>query len=113
MRTVSDNTIKSTESGTPHTRVLQTFSTTLSDDRVVTIREMTGRDLIYMEEELDKVGETKKSFYLMERLTVGEQTVTFDEVANLPIRDIKKISELVSKANGEDDGEGDGNPDPK
>jgi len=80
----------------------EVFDTTLSDGRVITIREMTGRDLIYMEEELEKFGETKKSFYLMERLNVGDQKVTFDEIADLKLKDIKKITELVSKANGDE-----------
>lgn len=96
MRTVSNDSAPSKPEGNK----FETFSCTLTDGRVITIREMTGRDLIYMEEDLAKFGETKKSFYLIERLNVGSQTVTFDEIADLTLKDIKKITELVSKANG-------------
>jgi len=89
---------------------LQTFSATLSDGREITIREMTGRDLIYMEEDLAKYGETRQSFYLVERLNVGPVKVTFDEVADMGVGDLKVVSELVKKANG---GEEEENKNPK
>lgn len=98
MRTVSSDQTSAKQ----ETPALETFSTTLSDGRVITIREMTGRDLIHMEEELSKFGETKKSFYLIERLNVGSHKVTFDEIADLTLKDIKKITELVGKANGDE-----------
>ncbi len=88
---------------------LQTFSATLSDGREITIREMTGRDLIYMEEDLAKYGETRRSFYLVERLNIGPVKVTFDEVADMGARDLKVVSELVKKANGGEEEE-DKNP---
>ena len=88
---------------------LQTFSATLSDGREITIREMTGRDLIYMDEDLAKYGETRQSFYLVERLNVGPAKVTFDEVADMGARDLKVVSELVKKANGGEEEE-DKNP---
>jgi hypothetical protein len=80
-----------------------TYSAALSDGREIVIREMKGSDLIYMEEELEKYGETKKSFYLIERLSVGTRKVTFADIAELGIRDIKVISELISRANGTDE----------
>ena len=89
---------------------LQTFSGILSDGREITVREMTGRDLIYMEEDLSKYGETRQSFYLVERLNVGPEKITFDEVADLGARDLKIVSELVKKANG---GEEEDNKNPK
>jgi hypothetical protein len=50
MRTISDDSVQAT----PATKKkampkLETFSTTLTDGREITIREMTGRDLIFME----------------------------------------------------------------
>lgn len=80
-----------------------TFSTKLRDGREIVIREMKGSDLLYMEEELSKFGETKKSFYLIERLNVGAEKITFEEIADLTMKDIKAISELISKANGTDE----------
>lgn len=81
-----------------------TFTAILKDGREITIREMKGSDLIYMEEDLAKFGETKKSFYLIERLNVGSNKITFDEITDLGVQDIKTISELVSKASGVEDG---------
>lgn len=87
-----------------------TFSAKLKDGREIVIREMKGSDLIYMEEELGKFGETKKSFYLIERLNVGSDKITFDEISELGIKDIKTISELVAKANGAEDEEEEESP---
>lgn len=99
MRTVSETSAANTPQ--PQTTYKgATFSATLSDGREIVIREMKGSDLIYMEEDLAKFGETKKSFYLIERLNVGPHPISFDEIADLGIKDIKTISELIAKANG-------------
>jgi hypothetical protein len=98
MRTVSNET--TTVKATPVTG-LETYSETLSDGRVITIREMTGRDLIYLEEEIGEFKQTKQSFLLAERLTIGGDKISFDEIADLRLSDIKKISDLVGKAMGE------------
>jgi hypothetical protein len=97
MRTVTDQTQKAPSGVAPG---LRTFEDTLSDGRKITIREMTGRDLMYLEEELASKAETRKSFHLLERLNVGSDKVSFEEIADLPIRDIEIISNLVAKANG-------------
>jgi hypothetical protein len=104
MRSVTNETAQSTpETKAPSANGLLTFNATLSDGREIIIREMTGRDLIYMEEDLAKFSETKKSFYLIERLNVGTTKISFEEIADLGIKDIKKISDLVTKANGDED----------
>jgi len=104
MRTISDDTAKST----PATKVkaptaLETFSTTLSDGREITIREMTGRDLIYMEKDLAKEGDVAKGMRIIERLIVGEDKITYDEILDLGVRDFRKLSNLVAEANGGDE----------
>jgi len=102
MRTVTNETAQSTpETKSPDTSNLLTFATTLTDGREIVIREMTGRDLIYMENELSKFKETERSFYLIERLNVGSNKVLFDDIADMGIKDIKNILDLVTKANGE------------
>jgi hypothetical protein len=98
MRTVSNET--TTVKAIP-IQDLNSYSETLSDGRVITIREMTGRDLIYLEEEIGEFKQTKQSFLLVERLTIGEDKISFDEIADLRLPDIKKISDLVGKAMGE------------
>lgn len=108
MRTVNSDTpqaVAAPNAGTTYKGM--TYSATLSDGREITIREMKGSDLIYMEEDLGKFGETKKSFYLIERLNVGADKISFDEISELGIKDIKIISELVFKANGGNETESD------
>jgi hypothetical protein len=105
MRTVSDD---SAQTAAPIKSVktkpnLQTFSTVLSDGREITIREMTGRDLIYMEKDLAKEGDVAKGMKVIERLIVGDDKVTYDEILDMGVRDFRKLSELVAKANGDDE----------
>jgi uncharacterized protein YtpQ (UPF0354 family) len=82
---------------------LETFSTTISDGREIMIREMTGRDLIYMEKDLTKAGDVEKGMRIIERLIVGDDKITYDEILDLGVKDFRKLSELVAKANGTDE----------
>ncbi len=79
---------------------LETFSTLLTDGREITIREMTGRDLIYMEKDLTKAGDVEKGMRIIERLIVGDDKITYDEILDLGVKDFRKLSDLVAKANG-------------
>lgn len=104
MRTISDDTVQAT----PATRkkpqpTLITFSATLTDGREITIREMTGRDLIYMEKDLSKAGDVEKGMKIIERLIVGDDKITYDEILDMGVRDFRKLSDLVAQANGTDD----------
>jgi hypothetical protein len=106
MRTVSDDNAKpaAASSMTPKSKPnLQTFETTLRDGRVITIREMTGKDLLYMEKDLSKAGDIEKGMRIIERLIVGDDKITYDEIQDLGVKDFKKLSELVAKANGDDE----------
>jgi len=107
MRSINDETmttapVRKTSKPTPN---LETFSTTLTDGREITIREMTGRDLLYMEKDLTKAGDVEKGMKIIERLIVGDEKVTYDEILDLGVKDFKKLSDLVAKANGTDDEE--------
>jgi hypothetical protein len=104
MRTISDDSAQVT----PATKKkampkLETFSTILSDGREITIREMTGRDLIYMEKDLTKAGDVEKGMRIIERLIVGDDQITYDEILDLGVKDFRKLSDLVAKANGTDE----------
>jgi len=105
MRTVSDDNAKlaAATSTAPKAKALDTFSTTLKDGRTITIREMTGRDLLYMEKDLTKAGDIEKGMRIIERLIVGDDKITYDEIQDLGVKDFKKLSELVAKANGDED----------
>ena len=104
MRTITEETVQST----PATKKkampkLETFSTTISDGREITIREMTGRDLIFMEKDLTKAGDVEKGMRIIERLIVGEDKITYEEILDLGVKDFRKLSDLVTKANGTED----------
>ena len=83
---------------------LETFTTTLSDGRDITIREMTGRDLIFLEKDT-KSGDVEKGMRVIERLVIGEEKITYDEILDLGVKDFRKLSDLVAKANGTDEDE--------
>ena len=102
MRTVSNDSVEATPATKKHPK-LATFSTTISDGREIVIREMTGRDLVYMEKDLSKSGDVEKGMKIIERLIVGDDKITYEEILDLGVRDFKKLSELVAKANGDDE----------
>lgn len=104
MRTISDEAVQSATANKKSSQsTLQTFSTTLSDGREITIREMTGRDLIFMEKDLSKAGDVEKGMKIIERLIVSEDKVTYDEILDMGVRDFRKLSDLVARANGGDE----------
>lgn len=105
MKTLSNNEPAITTKGANS----RTFSTTLRDGREITIREMTGRDLVFMEKELGKFGEFEKAMKIVERLIVGDQKITYEEILDLGVNDYRKLNDLVEQANG-DDSEGEGSP---
>jgi hypothetical protein len=84
---------------------LVTYTTTLTDGREITIREMTGRDLLYMEKDLSTAGDIEKGMKIIEKLCVGINQLTYEEVLDLGVRDFKRISDLVGKASGSDEEE--------
>ena len=103
MRTISNDAVESTPVTKKTAKPLSTFSVTLSDGREITIREMTGRDLVFMEKDLSKAGDVEKGMKIIERLIIGEDKITYEEILDLGVRDFRKLSELVAKANGDDD----------
>jgi hypothetical protein len=104
MRTISEDTVPAAPAAKKGAQTsLQTFSTTISDGRTITIREMTGRDLIFMEKDLSKAGDVEKGMKIIERLIVGDDKVTYDEILDMGVRDFKKLSTLVAEASGSED----------
>lgn len=103
MRTISTDAEQPTSAAEPKQKKVETFSTTISDGREIQIREMTGRDLLYMEKELGKAGDVERGMRIIERLIVGSDKITYDEILDLGVRDFKKLSDLVAKASGTED----------
>lgn len=113
MRTVTDQptpapiSVPNLSPVNPSPVSLETFRATLRNGKTVIIREMTGKDLVYIEEELAKLGETRKSFHIIELLNIGDDKISYDEIEALGVKDIRKISELIERANGDIGEEGD------
>lgn len=103
MRTVSDTPVTTAPKKVANKPSLTTYSTVISDGREITIREMTGRDLVFMEKDLNKAGDVERGMKIIERLIVGEDKITYDEILDLGVKDFKKLSDLVAKANGDDE----------
>lgn len=80
---------------------LVTYSHQLRDGRTITIREMTGKDLVYLEEELaDVKSDARKSLMLMAHLNVGDTKLTYEDMEDLPVKDFNELQALIAKANG-------------
>lgn len=104
MRTISDGDTQTPSAPkTASSPKLETFSTKISDGREITIREMTGRDLLFLEKDLSKEGDIVKGMKIIERLIVGKEKITYEEILDLGVRDFRKLSDLVAKANGAED----------
>lgn len=81
----------------------ETFSCVLSTGRTVTIREMAAKDLLFMEKSLAKLGDMERGMKMVERLSVGENGITFPEISALSLKDFRKVSALLNDAGGLDE----------
>jgi len=92
-------------STTGETRVIQEvestsehFTDTLSDGRVVTLREMTAGDLLFLEKSLGNLGDMERSLKLAARLSVEGGRITYEDLSRLKMKDLKKVTALLTKA---------------
>ena len=83
----------------------ETFSDEMSSGRIITLREMTAGDLLYLEKSLGNVGDMERSLKLASRLSCGEGRVTYDDLQKLTMKDLKKVTALLADAGGTDDDE--------
>lgn len=81
------------------------FSDTLSNGRLVSVREITAGDLLYLEKALGSLGEMERSLKLASRISVGEGRITFEDLQRLKMKDLKVVTALLSKAGDADDEE--------
>lgn len=88
----------------------EVFFATLSDGREVVMREMMASDLLFMEKTLGGAGDMERSLKLAARLSTGGGKITFEELQKLKMKDLKKVTELLAKAGGTDDENGDEDP---
>jgi len=85
----------------------ETFTDELSSGRIVTLREMTAGDLLYLEKSLGQVGDMERSLKLAARLSCGEGRVSYDDLQRLTMKDLKKVTALLTDAGGTDEEEED------
>lgn len=76
----------------------ENFSTTLTNGRTVTLREMTAGDLLYLEKSLGNLGDMERSLKLASRLSTGDGRITYEDLQRLKMKDLKRITELLAKA---------------
>ena len=81
------------------------FSTTLSNGRVVTLREMNAGDLLYLEKSLGNSGDTERSLKLACRLSCGDGRVTYEDLQKLKMKDLRRVTSLLTKAGDVEDDE--------
>jgi hypothetical protein len=81
----------------------ETFTTTLSNGRQVVLREMMAGDLLYLEKSLGNLGDTERSLKLIVRLSTSEGRVTYEDLQKLKMKDLKKVTDLLTQASGVDE----------
>ena len=81
------------------------FTNTLSSGRVITLREMTAGDLLYLEKGLGNVGDMERSLKLAVRLSTGAGRISYEDLQKLKMRDLKVITALLAKAGDSEDDE--------
>jgi hypothetical protein len=91
----------------PIPKELPTYSTTLSNGRVVVMRQAITQDLLLLQ-----VGDRstiEQGIYMMVRLS-QEPRLTEAEIQVLPVSDFQALSALVSKCTGQEEEEEGENP---
>jgi len=79
------------------------FTDTLSDGRKVSLREMTAGDLLYLEKTLGNLGDMERSLKLAVRLSCDDGRITYEDLQKLKMKDLKKVTALLTAAGGVED----------
>ena len=79
------------------------FSATLSNGRVVTLREMNAGDLLYLEKSLGNAGDMERSLKLAVRLSCADGRVTYEDLQKLRMKDLRLVTSLLGDAGQTDD----------
>ena len=100
IRRDNDNVSKETRIAREVEADSETFSTELSNGRVVTMREMNAGDLLYLEKSLGNAGDMERSLKLAVRLSCEDGRVTYEDLQRLKMKDLKKVTALLGDAGG-------------
>ena len=106
-RVIRRNTSASAEVEAQHAIAAESdiFTSTLSNGRTVTLREMTAGDLLYLEKALGNLGDMERSLKLAVRLSTGDGKISYEDLQKLKMKDLKVITTLLSKAGDTDEDE--------
>jgi hypothetical protein len=58
-----------------------------------------------MEKTLGKLGDMERGMKMVERLSIGDDSITFPEISALGLKDFRKVSALLNDAGGLDEEE--------
>ena len=105
IRRDNDNVSKETRVAREVEADSEVFSTTLSNGRVVTMREMNAGDLLYLEKSLGNAGDMERSLKLAVRLSCEDGRVTYDDLQRLKMKDLRLVTALLGDAGGTGDEE--------
>lgn len=89
--------------------VVTTYFAELSCGRPVVLREMMASDLLYIEKALSGAGDMERSLKLCARLSYGSGKITYEELSKLKMKDLRKVTDLLAKAGGNDEEDEDPN----
>ena len=75
-----------------------TFTGTLQSGRIITLREMTAGDLLYLEKTLGNLGDMERSLKLAVRLSTGDGKISYEDLQKMKMKDLKVVTTLLAKA---------------
>jgi hypothetical protein len=81
----------------------ETYSASLSNGRLVTLREMNAGDLLYLEKALGNAGDMERSLKLATRLSCGNGRVTYEDLQRLKMKDLRVVTKLLGEAGQTDE----------
>ena len=79
-----------------------TYEDTLSNGKLVMVREITANDLLFLEKKLVASGEVERTMKLAVRISVAPGLLSFDEIKRMGMTDLRKVTRLVKLASGND-----------
>lgn len=97
----------------PIPKNLPTYTTTLSDGRVVEMRQALTQDMLYLQSVHGSKSEVEQGIYMMAKLATGKNPITIEDIQVLPVKDLYILGELVARCTGsssDDDEEVDEDP---
>ncbi len=82
-------------------------SATVSNGRLIQLREMTAGDLLFLEKSLANAGDMERSLKLSARLSCGEGRMSYEDMGRLKMKDLKIVTKLLGEAGGTEEEEED------